>query len=65
LAYSCFYALKAQKPFTFEKGKRIFHNPRTNKPWIDDGQIRKRYWVPEMFPQAGDKIQQLCSQNGQ
>lgn len=113
------HALKAQKPFTFEKAKRIFHNPRTNKPWIDDGQIRKRYWVPalkkagveyrepyqtrhtyassmlsvgehpvwiskqlghsntnmmfqryarwvpEMFPQAGDKIRQLWSQNGQ
>jgi len=41
-------ALHAQKPFTLAAAQRIFHNPRTNKPWTDDGQIRKRYWVPAL-----------------
>lgn len=38
-------ALKAQKPFTFLEGKRVFHNPRTNTPWETDGQIRKTSWA--------------------
>jgi integrase len=39
-------ALNAQKPFTFRAKKRIFHNPKTNKPWETDGQIRKTAWIP-------------------
>lgn len=39
-------ALNAQKPFTFADNKRIFHNPKTNSPWITDGQIRKSAWTP-------------------
>ena len=39
-------ALNAQKAFTFSTGKRIFHNPKTSKPWETDGQIRKTAWTP-------------------
>ena len=39
-------ALNAQKPFTFLANKRIFHNPKTNRPWETDGQIRKTAWMP-------------------
>ncbi|HAT8326971.1 TPA: DUF3596 domain-containing protein [Legionella pneumophila] len=38
-------ALKAQMPYTFELGKRVFHNPRTNQPWETDHQIRRTAWV--------------------
>jgi integrase len=39
-------ALIAQKEFTFLAGKRIFHNPKTEKAWETDGQIRKTCWQP-------------------
>jgi integrase len=39
-------ALNAQKPFTFLAKGRIFHNPKTNLPWLDDAQIRKTAWKP-------------------
>jgi integrase len=39
-------ALLAQKELTYLEGKRVFHNPRTGKPWETDGQIRKRGWIP-------------------
>ncbi|MEE9451135.1 MAG: site-specific integrase, partial [Gammaproteobacteria bacterium] len=39
-------ALKAQKQHTFLVGKRVFHNPRTNLPWISDKQIREQAWRP-------------------
>lgn len=39
-------ALTRQKAFTFLVGERVFHNPRTNKPWETDGQIRKTAWAP-------------------
>ena len=37
-------ALEGQKTFTFLEGQRIFHNPRTMKPWETDAQIRKTAW---------------------
>jgi len=39
-------ALERQKAFTFALGGQIFHNPRTNKPWDTDNQIRERAWLP-------------------
>ncbi|MEQ1589562.1 MAG: tyrosine-type recombinase/integrase [Gallionella sp.] len=39
-------ALNAQLQFTSEARGRIFHNPKTNSPWITDGQIRKSAWMP-------------------
>lgn len=41
-------ALQRQKAFTYLAGGRIFHNPRTNKPWETDGQIRKTAWAPAL-----------------
>ncbi len=38
-------ALVDQKKFTFMAGARIFHNPRTGKPWETDAQIRKTLWT--------------------
>lgn len=38
-------ALLAQKEFTFKKGKHVFHNPRTNKAWETDHQIRRTAWI--------------------
>lgn len=37
-------ALKDQKQFSYLADGRIFLNPRTNKPWETDGQIRKTLW---------------------
>ena len=37
-------ALQAQKQHTFLTGKRVFHNPLTNKPWETDKQIREMAW---------------------
>lgn len=41
-------ALISQKSFTFLEGKQIFHNPRTNARWGDDGQLRKTAWIPAL-----------------
>jgi integrase len=41
-------ALQRQKSFTFLAGGRVFNNPRTNKPWETDGQIRKTAWTPAL-----------------
>lgn len=41
-------ALNAQMKYTFDLGKRVFHNPRTNQPWETDHQIRRTAWVPTM-----------------
>lgn len=45
-------ALKAQQPFTRFKGGRVFHNPKTNAPWLRDEQIRHQFWKP-LTKQAG------------
>lgn len=42
-------ALNAQKQFTSFANKRIFHNPKTNKPWETDGQIRRTAWTPVLL----------------
>ncbi|HAU1146916.1 TPA: DUF3596 domain-containing protein [Legionella pneumophila] len=39
-------ALNAQIRYTFDPGKRVFHNPRTNLPWETDHQIRRIAWLP-------------------
>jgi integrase len=41
-------ALISQKSFTFLEGKQIFHNPRTNARWDNDGQLRKTAWIPAL-----------------
>ncbi|PJE14249.1 DUF3596 domain-containing protein [Legionella sp.] len=41
-------ALNAQMKYTFDIGKRVFHNPRTNQPWETDHQIRRIAWVHTM-----------------
>ncbi len=41
-------ALKAQKQFTFLKGKEIFQNPRKQEPWSGDRAIRKYSWIPAL-----------------
>lgn len=41
-------ALNAQMKYTFDLGKRVFHNPRTNQPWETDHQIRRTAWVHTM-----------------
>ncbi len=38
-------ALVAQKTHTYLLGNEIFHNPRTDSPWKDDGAIRKTAWI--------------------
>ncbi|HAT1595858.1 TPA: hypothetical protein I8Y58_001071, partial [Legionella pneumophila] len=43
-------ALMAQKEFTFKKGKHVFHNPRTNKAWETDHQIRRTAWIYGLYP---------------
>lgn len=41
-------ALKAQKPISFLRGKRIWLNQRTLQPWETDAQVRKTAWLPIM-----------------
>lgn len=38
--------LRDQKAFTLLAGAAIFHNPKTNRPWETDGQIRRTAWIP-------------------
>ncbi|WP_152032906.1 Arm DNA-binding domain-containing protein [Mariprofundus sp. EBB-1] len=38
-------ALENQKQFSFKKGKQIFHNPETNKPWSSDVKVRHPLWT--------------------
>jgi integrase len=39
-------ALRRQKEFKSPKHPEVFLNPKTGKPWIDDGQLRKSAWYP-------------------
>ncbi len=39
-------ALEAQKSHTFMAGEHVFHNPRTDEPWLGDAPIRKTMWEP-------------------
>ncbi len=39
-------ALLAQKAHTFLEGQHVFHYPHTNRPWLNDSQIRKSAWHP-------------------
>lgn len=41
-------ALKDQKAYTFLAGKEVFHNPRTEEPWVGDQPIRKTMWEPAL-----------------
>lgn len=41
-------ALKAQKPISFMRGKRVWLNQRTLQPWETDAQVRKTAWLPIM-----------------
>lgn len=41
-------ALERQKEHSFAAGGRIFLNPKTNKPWDTDGQIREYAWTPAL-----------------
>jgi integrase len=45
-------ALHAQKAYTFLEGKRVFHHPKHNKPWVCDNQFRECYWR-KLFPLSG------------
>lgn len=47
-------ALKAQKPISFMRGKRVWLNQRTLEPWETDAQVRKTAWLP-LMKRAGIK----------
>ncbi|WP_303230456.1 site-specific integrase [Comamonas kerstersii] len=47
-------ALKTQKSISFMRGKRVWLNPRTLKPWETDAQVRKTAWLP-LMERAGIK----------
>lgn len=38
-------AIESQKSYTSNQSQ-VFNNPNSNKPWIDDQQIRKVGWIP-------------------
>lgn len=38
-------ALQDQKQYTYKKGKQIFHNPETDRPWSSDIKIRYPLWT--------------------
>ena len=42
------FALEEQKRFTFIAGEQVFHNPRTDKPWVGDQAIRRTLWIPTL-----------------
>lgn len=41
-----FESLKDQKRYTFFKSEFVFHNPKKDKPWETDKQIRESVWRP-------------------
>lgn len=41
-----FVALLDQKQYTYDLGEEIFHNPKKNKAWTGDQQVRKSLWIP-------------------
>lgn len=41
-------ALLDQKPFTYLANEQVFHNPRTNRPWVGDQPIRRTLWQPAL-----------------
>ena len=51
-------ALKAQKPFTFMIGKKVFHDPLTNQPWETSTQMRDRWRV--VLRRAGLRYRNPC-----
>ncbi len=40
-------ALKSQQQYT-RREERVFHDPKTDKPWTGDQPIRKRVWTPAL-----------------
>ncbi|GLQ29668.1 Arm DNA-binding domain-containing protein [Litoribrevibacter albus] len=48
LTDEAFEALQQQKEYTKSFGKRIFHDPRSNEPKLNDQIIRKRIWTPAL-----------------
>lgn len=41
-------AIEAQRQYTEQFEKRVFHDPRNNKPVLDDQKIRKVIWKPAL-----------------
>lgn len=41
-------ALQAQRAFTQLAGAEVFHDPRTNEPWLGDKQVREWSWRPAL-----------------
>jgi integrase len=41
-------SLHNQKQFTFLVDGRVFYNPKTDKPWETDAQIRRTLWIPAL-----------------
>ncbi len=39
-------ALKAQEAHTKMKGRRVFNNPNTGRPWPSDKAVRETFWNP-------------------
>lgn len=48
LLYPALQALINQQKYSKLQGAEVFLNPRTNKPWIGDAQIRKTAWQPAL-----------------
>lgn len=41
-----FAALKDQQQYTYIAGKAVFHDPRHNRPFAGDQELRKSFWGP-------------------
>jgi integrase len=50
-------ALQQQKQYTYLEFGRVFHNPRTQRPWETDHQIRRTAWLPIFNKAIADKVE--------
>ena len=41
-------ALQDQRAFTYVEGKTVFHNPLTDRPWVNDKAVREVHWTPAL-----------------
>lgn len=51
-------ALTAQKDYTFHAGRRVFHHPVHQTPWVSDAQIRTPHWN-QLLKRAGVRHRNL------
>jgi integrase len=63
LVTPAFEALEAMRPFTCMKGKDVFENPVTGRPWHDERSQRDHYWKPTLARLKIRKRRPYCTRH--